>query len=58
MQFRHPQLKRVVAEQVGYRFIQLGLLPFQQVSTCRGLEPFLQTYNLVAHDVTTTARID
>ncbi len=58
MKFRDSQLQSVVAEKIGDGFIQLGLFPFQQVRPRRGLEPFLQTYNLVAHDVNTTARID
>ncbi len=58
LKFGDPELQSVVAEKIGYSFIQLGLFPFQQVRSRRGLEPFLQTYNLVAHDVNTTARID
>jgi hypothetical protein len=35
----------------------LRTLPLQQVLPCRGLEPVMQFYNLVAHEVNTATRI-
>jgi hypothetical protein len=34
----------------------MDTLPFQQVTPCRCLEPILQIYNLMAHEVNTAAR--
>ena len=39
------ELQRVEAEQVGNGNVEVALLPLQNVTTCRGLQPVSQTYN-------------
>ena len=56
-QRRQTQLQRVVAKNISHRPAHLGLLPVQQVPSGGGVQPVLQTYNLIAHEVNTAARI-
>ena len=44
-------------EQIGHGIIQMCLFPFEQVTARGGLEPMVQTYNLIAHEPACVARL-
>ena len=51
------ELQRVVAEDVAHGLVELRLLPGQQVAARRCFEPTLHSYNLVAHEAHSAARL-
>jgi hypothetical protein len=51
LQLRHPQLQSMKAKHISHHCIGLALFPSQHIAPGIRLEPILQIYNPVAHDI-------